>query len=157
MHRNIQRRVFVETAAVTKGPYAWDAGWVQLCVCWDIEPSLGNAVSLVVTARKTWASRLEIIPSFAAFVMARIIRIHFRRDRCRTFDRPHTRKLRSEVAYLRDLGMPRRCAHTPDNADVHIQCDSKLLSVFPWPVNGNPGSNCHRLLAGNLICCNCGE
>jgi hypothetical protein len=29
----------------------------------------------------------------------------------------------------------------PDSADVHIQGDSKLLSVFPWPINGNPDSN----------------
>jgi hypothetical protein len=80
-----------------------------------------------------------MIPSFAAFVMTRIIQIHFRRDRCRTLlDRPHTQKQSSEVAYLRDLSMPRKGTHSPDNADVLIHGDSKLLSVFPWHVNGNP-------------------
>jgi hypothetical protein len=50
--------------------------------------------------------------------------------------------------------MTRRGAHSPDNADVHIYVhgDSKLLSVFPWPVNGNPGSNLESHCIIVIVC-----
>jgi hypothetical protein len=106
-----QWRGCVETAAVEslahkeaeegrfeKGPYT-GGRWVRLALC--VGPHvMGTPPVLWVPCGKICPSRPEIIPSFAAFVVregcyipsavTRINQIHFRHDRCRTLDRPHT-------------------------------------------------------------------